>query len=232
MRDGDRITGVRTATETISAPSVVVAAGPWSGAVAGVLGADLPVRPRRGMVLVTARMAQRVFHKVYDGDYFGATQSADADLQTSSVVESTPGGTVLIGSSRQQIGFDDRLRVNVLAEIAGRALRLFPFLAGTPVIRAYGGFRPYVPDHLPVVGADPRHPGLWYATGHEGAGIGLAGVTGDLLCAQLTGADPAIDPAPFLPSRPSLAAHLASEDGPSEAGRPAGPAAAPNGGTE
>ncbi|PRY55923.1 NAD(P)/FAD-dependent oxidoreductase [Glycomyces artemisiae] len=208
VRDGERITGVRTASETIGTSAVVVAAGPWSGEVAAVLGADLPVRPRRGMVLVTARMAQRVFHKVYDGDYFGATQSADADLQTSSVVESTPGGTVLIGSSRQQIGFDDRLRVNVLAEVAGRALRLFPFLAGTPVIRAYGGFRPYVPDHLPVVGEDPRHPGLWYATGHEGAGIGLAGVTGDLLCAQLTGADPAIDPAPFQPSRPSLAAHL------------------------
>jgi glycine/D-amino acid oxidase-like deaminating enzyme len=211
-RDGHRITAVRTTTETIGTSAVVVAAGPWSGAVAGILGADLPVRPRRGMVLVTARMAQRVFHKVYDGDYFGATQSSDADLQTSSVVESTPGGTVLIGSSRQRIGFDDRLRVEVLAQIAQRALRLFPFLEGTPVIRAYGGFRPYMPDHLPVIGEDHRRPGLWYATGHEGAGIGLAGVTADLLRAQLTGTQPPLDPAPFLPSRPSLAAHLVHPD--------------------
>ncbi|MEU6859273.1 FAD-dependent oxidoreductase [Glycomyces sp. NPDC046736] len=201
-----RITGVRTASETIGTSAVVVAAGPWSGAVTESFGARLPVRPRRGMVLVTARMAPRVFHKVYDGDYVGATQSAEADLQTSSVVESTPGGTVLIGSSRERIGFDDRLRVAVLAQLARRALRLFPFLAATPVIRAYGGFRPYVPDHLPVIGEDPRHPGLWYATGHEGAGIGLAGVTGDLLCAQLIGTAPAIDPTAFLPSRPSLAA--------------------------
>ncbi|SDL18363.1 Glycine/D-amino acid oxidase [Glycomyces sambucus] len=213
-RAGDRITGVRTSSGTIGTDTVVVAAGPWSGAVADALGADLPVRPRRGMVLVTSRMPQRVFHKVYDGDYFGATQSADADLQTSSVVESTPGGTVLIGSSRQQIGFDDRLRVEVLAQVAQRALRLFPFLEGTPVIRAYGGFRPYMPDHLPVIGEDHRRPGLWYATGHEGAGIGLAGVTGDLLCAQLTGAEPALDPAPFLPSRPTLAAHLKPETAP------------------
>ncbi|RRR96846.1 NAD(P)/FAD-dependent oxidoreductase [Glycomyces terrestris] len=219
VRSGGRITGVRTTSGTIGAGAVVVAAGPWSGQVAAVLGADLPVRPRRGMVLVTARMPQRVFHKVYDGDYFGATQSADADLQTSSVVESTPGGTVLIGSSRQQIGFDDRLRVEVLAQVARRALRLFPFLEGTPVIRAYGGFRPYVPDHLPVIGEDHRDPGLWYATGHEGAGIGLAGVTGDLLCAQLTGTTPALDPAPFLPSRPSLAAHLKTDDAGPEADR-------------
>lgn len=200
----------RTSSVDISAGAVVVAAGPWSGGVAEVLGGDLPVRPRRGMVLVTARMRQRVFHKVYDGDYFGATQSAAADLQTSSVVESTPGGTVLIGSSREQVGFDDRLRVEVLAQLARRALALFPFLAGTPVIRTYGGFRPYVPDHLPVIGEDPRNPGLWYATGHEGAGIGLAGVTGELLCAQLTGAEPLLDSSPFQPSRPSLAAHLRS----------------------
>jgi glycine/D-amino acid oxidase-like deaminating enzyme len=199
-----------TASVDISAGAVIVAAGPWSGGVAEMLGGDLPVHPRRGMVLVTARMRQRVFHKVYDGDYFGATQSAAADLQTSSVVESTPGGTVLIGSSRQQVGFDDRLRVEVLSQLARRALALFPFLAGTPVMRAYGGFRPYVPDHLPVIGEDHRNPGLWYATGHEGAGIGLAGVTGELLCAQLRGAEPLLDPAPFQTSRPSLATHLRS----------------------
>ncbi|WP_199035398.1 NAD(P)/FAD-dependent oxidoreductase [Glycomyces salinus] len=203
-----RLGGVRTAAEAISAGAVLVAAGPWSGEVARTLGADLPVRPRRGMVLVTSRMRQRVFHKVYDADYFGATQSSDEGLQTSSVIESTPGGTVLIGSSRQQIGFDDRLRVEVLARIARKALRLFPFLETTSAIRAYGGFRPYVPDHLPVIGEDHRDPGLWYATGHEGAGIGLAGVTGALIGAQLTGAEPALDPRPFQLSRPSLAAHL------------------------
>lgn len=205
LRDASgRVTGVRTASGDIAADTVIVAAGPWSGTVAETLGAGLPVGPRRGMVLVTSRMRQRVFHKVYDGDYFGATQSADAGLQTSSVIESTPGGTVLIGSSREQIGFDDSLRIEVLAQIARKALRLFPFLRTVPVIRAYGGFRPYVPDHLPVIGEDHRHPGLWYATGHEGAGIGLAGATGSLLCSLLTGTDPAIDPEPFRPSRPSL----------------------------
>ncbi|NUQ87731.1 MAG: FAD-binding oxidoreductase, partial [Glycomyces artemisiae] len=43
VRDGERITGVRTAAETIGTSAVVVAAGPWSGEVAAVLGADLPV---------------------------------------------------------------------------------------------------------------------------------------------------------------------------------------------
>jgi glycine/D-amino acid oxidase-like deaminating enzyme len=186
----------------------IVAAGPWSGEVAGRLGVPLPVRPRRGMVLVTTRMPHRVFHKVYDGDYFGATQSSDAALQTSSVVESTAAGTVLIGSSREQIGFDDSLRVNVLAEVAAKALRLFPFLETASAMRAYGGFRPFMPDHLPLVGADHRLPGLWHATGHEGAGIGLSLATGELLADQLSGAATSIDAAPFQVSRPSLAPFL------------------------
>ncbi|MEV6011395.1 FAD-binding oxidoreductase [Streptomyces sp. NPDC051976] len=205
---GGRLTGVRTTAGDIPARHVVLAAGPWSGQVAGTLGVRLPVLPRRGMVLVTARMPHRIFHKVYDADYVGAVGSGDADLQTSSVVESTPAGTVLIGSSRERIGFDERLRVDVLRELAAKALVLFPFLAGVSAIRAYGGFRPYLPDHLPLIGPDPRLPGLWHTTGHEGAGIGLSVATAELLRDLMLGAPPRLDPAPFGLDRPTLAPHL------------------------
>jgi len=66
---------------------------------------------------------------------------------------------VLIGSSRQQVGFDARLRVDVLSEIAAKAVRLFPFLADAAVMRSYGGFRPFMPDHLPVISEDPTDAG-------------------------------------------------------------------------
>ncbi|WP_108250054.1 NAD(P)/FAD-dependent oxidoreductase [Planctomonas deserti] len=200
------LVGVRTSAGDFSAGAVLNAAGPWSGEVSRSLDASLPVRPRRGVVLVTTRMPHRIFHKVYDADYVGAVGSGEAELQTSSVVESTAAGTVLIGSSREQVGFDNRLRVSVLEELAVKALRLFPFLAGASVMRSYGGFRPYMPDHLPVIGPDHRVPGLWHATGHEGAGIGLSLATAELIAAQLTGGVPAVDPASFLLTRPSLAA--------------------------
>jgi glycine/D-amino acid oxidase-like deaminating enzyme len=208
LGDGGRITGVRTTAGEVAAGAVLVAAGPWSSEVSASLGAPLPVRPRRGNVLVTTRMPHRVFHKVYDGDYFGATQSSDAALQTSGVVESTAAGTVLIGSSREQVGFDDRLSVVTLREIAAKALCLFPFLAGASVMRSYLGFRPYMPDHLPVIGADHRVPGLWHATGHEGAGIGLSLATARMITAQMLGTPHPIDAALFSPSRASLAPHL------------------------
>ncbi|MGI9821885.1 NAD(P)/FAD-dependent oxidoreductase [Agromyces sp. Marseille-Q5079] len=203
-----RIVGVTTTEGDVLAGAVLIAAGPWSGEVARSFGATLPVRPRRGMVLVTSRMPHRVFHKVYDGDYFGATQSSDAALQTSSVVESTAAGTVLLGSSREQVGFDERLRVDVIREIAGKALRLFPFLADASIMRTYGGFRPFMPDHLPVIGEDHRAAGLWHASGHEGAGIGLSLATAEMLVAGMLGSEPPIDAAPFALDRASLAPHL------------------------
>ena len=204
------LVGVQTPRGPLRAARVLIAAGPWSGDVAELLGIALPVRPRRGELLVTSRMPHRIFHKVYDGDYVSAVGSDAGALQTSSVVESTAAGTVLIGSSRQQKGFDSRLDVEVLGQLAAKALRLFPFLAGAQVMRSYGGFRPFMPDHLPLIGEDPRLPGLWHATGHEGAGIGLSLATAELVRDLMLGAPTRIDAAPFQASRASLLPHLAA----------------------
>ena len=211
LDDTGGLRGVRTSHGELPADRVLVAAGPWSTTVAQRIGVHLPVLPRRGMVLVTSRMPHRIFHKVYDADYVGAVASDDADLQVSSVVESTAAGTVLIGSSRQRVGFDDTLQVDVLRRIAARAIHLFPFLAVMPMMRTYGGFRPYMPDHLPVIGPDPRLPGLWHATGHEGAGIGLSLGTAELVADLMAGRECAIDPAPFALDRHSLQPHLEAE---------------------
>ena len=201
---GDRIVGVDTTTGPIDADAVVVCAGPWSGEVAGRLGTHVDIRPRRGTILVTTPMRQRIHHKVYDADYVGAVGSGDAALQTSTVVESTPAGTVLIGSSRERVGFDETGTLPALAEIAAKATRLFPFLADVQLLRTYAGFRPFAPDHLPVIGPDARVEGLFHASGHEGAGIGLAPATAALIVHHVLGTDAPFDPAPFLHSRPGL----------------------------
>jgi glycine/D-amino acid oxidase-like deaminating enzyme len=212
---GDRLTGVRTSAGLLEADLFVNTAGPWSGELSARLGAPVDVRPRRGDVLVTTPLPPTVFHKVYDADYVGAVGSSAEELQTSAVVESTRGGSVLIGSSRRRVGFDDRLRPEVLSAVAAKALRLFPTLAGVLVMRAYGGFRPYVPDHLPVIGADPRLEGLWHAGGHEGAGIGLSVGTARLLRGLMLGEPTDMDATPFRVDRPAVlgeSAHSASEE--------------------
>ena len=218
VRSNIRVTGVRrtgetiTAVETDSGPipcgAVVNACGPWAGEFAASADAPITVLPRRGMILVTAPLPQCIKHKVYDADYVGAVGSGEAELQTSTVVESTRAGTVLIGSSRERIGFDETVRLAVLRELAAKAVALFPFLGDVPVLRAYGGFRPYAPDHLPIIGEDPRMPGLWHATGHEGAGIGLAAATGRLLAELFSGDRPHLDAKPFRVDRPAVMAEV------------------------
>ncbi|WP_306319967.1 MULTISPECIES: FAD-binding oxidoreductase [unclassified Streptomyces] len=208
-----RLTAVRTSDgELVEADVFVNAAGPWAGELSARLGAPVDVRPRRGDVLVTTPLPPTVFHKVYDADYVGAVGSSAEDLQTSAVVESTRAGSVLIGSSRRRVGFDDRLRVDALSAIAEKALRLFPSLTGVPVMRAYGGFRPYVPDHLPVIGPDPRLAGLWHAGGHEGAGIGLSVGTARLVRDLLLDRPTDIDAKPFRVDRPAVLGHTEEEE--------------------
>ncbi|MFI5660951.1 NAD(P)/FAD-dependent oxidoreductase [Streptomyces sp. NPDC051684] len=203
-----RLTAVRTADgDLIEADLFINAAGPWAGELSTRLGAPVDVRPRRGDVLVTTPLPPTVFHKVYDADYVGAVGSSAEDLQTSAVVESTRAGSVLIGSSRRRVGFDDRLRPDALSAIAAKALRLFPSLTDVPVMRAYGGFRPYVPDHLPVIGPDPRLTGLWHTGGHEGAGIGLSVGTARLVRDLILGRPTEIDATPFRVDRPAVLGH-------------------------
>ncbi|MDX3380932.1 FAD-binding oxidoreductase [Streptomyces niveiscabiei] len=195
------VRGVRTDRGDLHAPAVVNAAGTWGGEVAGLAGVHLPVLPRRGFVLVTEPLPRRIRHKVYAADYVADVASDSAALQTSPVVEGTAAGPVLIGASRERVGFDRSFALPVVRSLAAGATRLFPFLAQVRAMRTYLGFRPYLPDHLPAIGADPRAPGLYHACGHEGAGIGLATGTGHLLAQLLGGKSPELDLTPFRPDR-------------------------------
>nr|WP_223185189.1 FAD-binding oxidoreductase [Streptomyces sp. CBMA152] len=179
-----RVRGVRTAQGDLSAPAVVNAAGVRGGELAALAGTTLPVRPRRGFVLVSEPLPRVVRQRVYCAS--GAT-----------AVEAAASGQVLIGATRSERS----LSVEGLHRLSGRAAALFPFLAGVRTIRTYRGSWPCLPDRLPAIGPDPRVPGLLHACGHEGAGIGLAPGTGLLIASALRGQRPALDLRPFRPDR-------------------------------
>jgi glycine/D-amino acid oxidase-like deaminating enzyme len=196
-----RMIGVVTSDGHYSCGTVVNAAGAWAGELSTVLGAPIPVGPRRGIVLVTVPVPGLIRHKVYTGDYLAGVTADDTRLHTAPVIEGTPSGPILIGSSREHCGFDRTLPPATLRRLAAEAVALFPVLADVAVLRAYCGFRPYSPDHLPIIGPDPRLPGLWHATGHEGAGVGLAAATGRLLAQAITAQPTELDLRPFRPER-------------------------------
>ena len=196
-----RISGVKTTNEEFSTPIVVNATGTWAADLAALAGSSLPIAPRRGFILVTTPVPKYVFHKVYDSDYVSNVSNSDAKLQTSTVVEGTRSGTILIGASRERVGFNREVNMDVLRKLAAQATSLFPILRNVELLRFYSGFRPYAPDHIPIIGEDPILPGLWHSAGHEGAGIGLAPGSALLIAQQITGQITFMDAQPFSPSR-------------------------------
>jgi glycine/D-amino acid oxidase-like deaminating enzyme len=192
---------VSTGEFEIECEFVVNAAGTWAGEIAKLAGSELLIMPRRGFILVTAPLPKYVNHKVYDSDYVDNVASSDADLQTSTVIEGTKSGTILIGASRERVGFDRSIDVNVIKKLARQATSLFPILRSAQILRVYNGFRPYSPDHLPVIGPDSKIPRLIHCAGHEGAGIGLSAASGKLIAQLINGNAPLVNPEPFLPAR-------------------------------
>jgi glycine/D-amino acid oxidase-like deaminating enzyme len=183
-----RATGIETGAGTVAAGTVVVAAGVWTPNLLESAGLHVPVTPRKGQVVVLERSPVRFRRKLSEAGYFAAVKADDAALQVAMVVESTPSGTALLGSSRQHVGFDRSVEIGVAGAIARRAARFFPVLHDARALRVYAGLRPLTPDHVPIIGPFREAPNVCVATGHEGAGIGLAPATGELVAAWATGA--------------------------------------------
>lgn len=198
---GSSVSAVITSQGTFYAPVVVNAAGTWAGEIAALAGSHIPIAPRKGFILVTEPAPQYIFHKVYDSDYVANVASSDADLQTSTVVEGTRSGTILIGASRERVGFDLSMNYEIVRKLAEQATTLFPVLRDVQLLRVYRGFRPYAPDHLPVIGEDALVSGLWHSAGHEGAGIGLAPGSAALLTDAIVGRESFMNFKPFSPQR-------------------------------
>jgi D-hydroxyproline dehydrogenase subunit beta len=205
VRTGTRVSSVSgrgvvlQTGERIDAGAVVVAAGPWSAALAATAGLRLPVEPRKGQLVEMGPLPVR--HKVVDGSYLASVLSADAGLQVTSVVETTWDGDVLIGSSRERRGFDTTADEAVTAAMIERAARLFPSVTALPRVAAWAGLRPWLPDKLPAIGPSRAVEGLWAATGHEGAGVALGPLTGRLVAQAYCGEPPLVDLSPFDPDR-------------------------------
>jgi len=197
----NQILGVITNRGVIATETVVSCAGTWASEIATMAGSSLPIQPRRGFILVTEPAPHLINHKVYDADYVANVGSDDASLQTSAVVEGTKSGTILIGASRERVGFKSGIDIAVLRQLAKQATQLFPVLSNLNLLRAYRGFRPFTPDHMPVIGPDASVKGLWHVNGHEGAGIGLAPGSAELIRDQILQRKSFMDPEPFNPAR-------------------------------
>jgi glycine/D-amino acid oxidase-like deaminating enzyme len=153
-----------------------------------MLDLDIPIIPRKGHIIVGARQKPVMMRNVMEFGYlmnkFGRDRIVDKRTEkhgVALVLEPTESQNFLIGSSRQFVGYDGRIDMNVVETMAMRVLRFYPKMNDFTMIRAYTGFRPWTEDHLPIVSEVEKIPGFYIAAGHEGDGISLATVTGKLI---------------------------------------------------
>ena len=145
-RTGDGlVNGVVTRVGEIKTSIIICAAGAWCNQVARLVGIKTPIRPRQGHVLVTARGSDLIRHPLLEGGYAAAVQSHSENLEIAFVAEMTASGTLLLGSSRQFVGFDRMVSLPVVQALAARAARFLPGLVQNriKVIRSYAGLRSY-----------------------------------------------------------------------------------------
>jgi glycine oxidase len=172
--DGSSVTGVRTNAGTIESDQVVVAAGPWSAALAPV-GEGPPVRPVKGQILeLRTRGAMRSpFERVVRTPRCYLVARGD--------------GRVVLGATVEEQGFDTTVTADGVFRLLEAAWEVLPEVGELELVSAKAGLRPGTPDNTPIVGPDAELEGLIWATGHWRNGVLLAPSTGDAVADLLAG---------------------------------------------
>jgi glycine oxidase ThiO len=175
---GGRI-GVESSSATWDADRVVLAAGSWSSMIIVQDADGVPVKPIRGQ-LIQLRTDPGALHRVIWGP--------DGYLVP------WPDGSVLVGSTVEDVGFDENYTDEAVAKLRSAAASLVPSLANAEVTSIRTGLRPKGPDDLPVLGHSKAVPGLIYATAHYRNGVMFAPLTVKLVSDLVFGraADPAL----------------------------------------
>jgi len=120
-------------------------------------------------------------------------RSAPSDLGVGLALEQTDNGNLLVGSTREFVGFDRTTTPEGLHAVARCGLRVMPLLKRIYVIRSFAGLRPWTPDGLPFLGELPGHEGIFLAAGHEGDGIMLAPITGKIMAEMIVDGKPSVE---------------------------------------
>ena len=163
LRDGARATGVALSDGYIAADAVVLALGPWSGALGEWLGTPVPVRPVKGQIVRLRVPSPPAPHYVTWNDTY-AVLKEDALTWT--------------GTTMEEAGFDDRPTAEARDDILQRVRRLLPPFDTAEVVAHTACLRPVTSDWLPALGPVPRLRGAYVATGGGRKGILLSPVMG------------------------------------------------------
>jgi len=133
----------------VRAGKLVLAAGNGNAKLAPMVGLKAPVRPQRGQIVVSERVRPFLRYPV-------------------STVRQTDEGSILIGDSLEEAGFDDTVGLSVATVMTDRAVRMFPLIRRVNVVRIWAALRVMTADGFPIYEQSMDCPGAFIATCHSG----------------------------------------------------------------
>ncbi len=198
-----KVQKVLTTGGEVRVQAVVNAAGIFAPAIGRMAGVEIPIRPRRGQVIVTEELAPVVSSIVVSANTVAVKYSSEgAGAGRGGVgIEQTRNGNLLLGATREYVGFDASTTFRGLRSISEHIVEIFPDLQGVRVIRTFAGLRPSTADGLPILGPVDGLGGFVMAAGHEGDGVSLSAITGEIIAGYLDDGKTDHDLEPFLLSR-------------------------------
>ena len=175
---------ITTVSGTFEAEHVVIAAGAWANTIEGVR--TPPVRPVRGQLLHLGWTAKPLATIVWGPQCYVVPRSD---------------GTVLVGATVEDVGFDERSTAQGVQSLLTAVCDLLPAAREASFLDVRVGLRPATPDELPAIGPDADAPGLIHASGHYRNGVLLAPVTAKIVADLVIDGQTAIALEAFRPGR-------------------------------
>ena len=175
---GDHVVAVETAREEIGGDCFCVAAGAWSESILQKAGWTIETQPWRGQIALLEAANCPFNYVINEGPNYLVPRDE---------------GLVLVGSTVEEVGFDDRVTDEAIEELILYARELIPDLAEARYVRSWAGLRPGSPDGFPYLGRVPHLSNLYVATGHFRSGIYLSPATARVMSQLMSGETPDVD---------------------------------------
>ena len=183
VTEAGKVKHLATTQGNFSADAYIVTAGAWSEVLLGEYALKVDIKPIRGQMLLFKFDAPPVPHVLLKKDIYLIPRRD---------------GHLLLGSTREDVGFDKSTTDEARAMLLQRGAELLPALRDTPVVKHWAGLRPGSPGNIPTIGRHPRLENLYINSGHYRYGVTMSPASVEVLLNTMNGTPQPFDVSPYL----------------------------------
>lgn len=180
--ENEQVHSLTTSSGKFNAQGYIVTAGAWSKAVLGRHALRLNIKPMRGQMLLFKFDVSPLRHIVLQDDLYLIPRRD---------------GYLLIGSTMEDVGFDQRTTNEARNMLWQRAQKLLPSLSDMTLVQHWAGLRPASPCNIPTIGRHPKLDNLYLNSGHFRYGVTMAPASAEIMLNEITGVQQTIDVTPY-----------------------------------